>query len=1609
MAETGSTLDSAAPAELGVHFDTVREKIPGWLYQAGAAMRQSFREHLLALETSRHEVQQILAQLQGIEQFCRPLLLTALEKYLNTALEVDRTEFIRIDETYLLSIFESRLYSFIQRQTLLGAALQNFEAGETEPGALRGRGIIRLPGRIPGRRTVLAPEIFAGICRGLDLGRHYQAHIDDVFKPADRAPGSVNRRFLDYDKRALRVSADIACMKGAITSSVHDLLIRLANGETDLKLEGARVHCSRMNLFDIESFGWVVIGAQLSSDTVAPCIAYIPGDPQAPLKRYSSFFSLEQDLALKLQSPDYRRFFSRFIAEEQRLRFLATIHGRIALRRYGRPPMGILPRHVTLSEIPIEGDLFESLQQQRYQQIKAHARQLVVATADVDARVRQARLDAYLQAGLSLLTLALSFVPVIGEVILAATVVQLVTDVYNGLEAWHLGQRHEALGYLMDVAENVALFAAGALVIGGGRALFKSIKVSPLVDSLIPVEVGGRTRLWNPDLAPYERGIRLPEGTMPDETGLYPFEGNHYLPLEGKLYVVGYDRQRLCWRIEHPGGEAFHSPALRHNGMGTWQTLHARPAQWSVMQLFQRLGRPVAGLGERILQQVRQLYGSEVPALRRSLVDNQRPPALLLDTLKRFRIDQAIEQFIADASGARIRTLEQGDLQLRVLTSLPGWPENRVIHLFNAEGDILQEYGLRTSEQFSSLQISESQLKSGDMLNLSLGMLSETERLELLGSTLPDRAERARVLALRLRQAAAQRRQWLFDTLYEVSEMTDNALERRMLDSFPGLPRSIAEELISQASGAELEQMSERIPLRLVEEIRWYLKQLRLNRVCESWYLASNEEPQADRLALHALELLPGWPKNLRLELRRQRIISEAVEAVGAAQATTLRVLLKVGHQYTALDGEGLILGTAQDIFDALALALPQSARENLGSGATVNGTWLRDQIVRRVTVDSQSGQRILGLAPYSQRFKPPMRLASGRIGYPLSDVGAVVGDSERLSQRVRDLYPGFSADEVRTFITSLDLSEPACLIELERRREEYETLSATLDSWVQRQTWRRVRGSLQVAPVAMDNKQRVAEAILACWRRQSPRNLLGGRHFHELDLLGMRVGDLPPLTADFSHVGFLFMNDMGLSSSELSFLTNFRQLRWLSMGFNHLDGLPAALAEMSELVHLHLPGNQIVMNTQARSVLAGLTRLKFLNLSDNPLVLPPDVSGMPALEHLLLRHTHIEEWPTGLGLLHRLQMLDLRDNLIVTIPESVYANPVAINRVIHLHDNPRLSTGQMERLQRYEQQTGINFGVDTPARRRVHAIHRTPSLQAYDRWTVGLSRGQKMLKEQQWRALFREQGAGDFFRLLADLTATAEYREAREALSRRVWQVLDAASQYTDLREELFVTASQPQTCSDGAELIFSDMEVRTLVFQARVMAGDSPTLTERNLLKLARGLWRLDEIEALAQVDVEARLQKPGVHVDPLEVRLAYRIGLASRLGLPGQPAHMTFTELAGVPQPALDAAYLKVLEREKSPDYLRSMAAREFWSDHLKARYPERFEAINSRHQAVVQALDARRTSRQDPAWHEFIDIELEAQMGDQLKAWREEQGRELEKLTGEILQRTPQGQL
>ena len=226
---------------------------------------------------------------------------------------------------------------------------------------------------------------------------------------------------------------------------------------------------------------------------------------------------------------------------------------------------------------------FEKSWELQLAQIKDDARLLVIPTADEDSKSRLERQTALWNAGLSALTLALGFVPVVGEFMLLFGVVQLGADIFEGIEAWERHDKVAALELLFDVAQSLSMVAVPGVA--------KSLSSSTAVNRLTQItRSNGQKRLWKADLKPYERRPEILTGLKPDAQGLYHLEGVKYLQLEQKVYQVQGDVSQGRMSIDpvrHPEG---YSPLLKHNGSGAWTHEFDAPMQWSRLQLFKRLG-----------------------------------------------------------------------------------------------------------------------------------------------------------------------------------------------------------------------------------------------------------------------------------------------------------------------------------------------------------------------------------------------------------------------------------------------------------------------------------------------------------------------------------------------------------------------------------------------------------------------------------------------------------------------------------------------------------------------------------------------------------------------------------------------------------------------------------------------------------------------------------------------------------------------------------------------------------------------------------------------------------------------------------------------------------
>jgi hypothetical protein len=214
------------------------------------------------------------------------------------------------------------------------------------------------------------------------------------------------------------------------------------------------------------------------------------------------------------------------------------------------------------------------------------------------------------------------------------------------------------------------------------------------------------------------------------------------------------------------------------------------------------------------------------------------------------------------------------------------------------------------------------------------------------------------------------------------------------------------------------------------------------------------------------------------------------------------------------------------------------------------------------------------------------------------------------------------------------------------------------------------------------------------------------------------------------------------------------------------------------------------------------------------------------------------------------------------------------------------------------------------------------------------------------------EPGSHDFFQLLGELSGTSDFRQAREDLERRVWEMLEAAQESSELRQELFSLAANPRTCVDSVASCFSALEVR--VFTARALQRRVPGEVGAARLDVARRLFRLDRVEQIAREDIDSR-RAAGRGVDEVEVSLAYRSGLARELGLPGQPATMQFQAVAGVSEAQLADAAQAVRDAEDSEALAEYISQRDFWQEYLRQEYAERFSAVEQPFWDRLEALE------------------------------------------------------
>ncbi|MDD0974623.1 dermonecrotic toxin domain-containing protein [Pseudomonas fontis] len=1293
------------------HFNTLLERVPAWMIGAPAPTRQALRQaasqSLPWLEQARlnhpdvllqvqqiytrhrldeQQVQEVLAHLPAPDVFAEPLLKAAIKARFD--LDID----VRTGCLFHARLLEgNRPYEFAL-QTLLAAALQNFEEWQAKPGAMDLWHMNRLGykaavlAQVPvdsaetDEHLAIEPHQFAALCRELDLGWQYQRLIDAVFHPTsepgdapDAAAFNLRGRFIQYEQSALLLHSHLAYLQQHIQQPLHAALQQLARNQP-AQWQGSALTCHSVQLFDVALNGIVVLRGGANEAGVERVAVYIPDDPQCPLREYDSTVHFADSLRDRLLQPAYRQFFARFVPARHRQQLFARLEQVFSLQVWnsgGWFEQQQDPRaKLQLSDEPIPTPLLHALYWHKIAVLKDDGLFHAVPTAVEDQKSFDDKLLYFAETALTLLNVAGFVVPALGQVMLVVAAVQLTYEVYEGFESLASGEQAQAWGYLMDVVENLALMAA----LGGAAAsagAVPALEAPPLLEQMRTVQLGdGSTRLWKPDLTPFGHDIVLPAGLTPNALGLYDYQGKQWLALDGQTFAVQPATEAAPYRLQHPRRSDAYPPPLRHNGAGAWLHELDAPLSWELPTLFKRLGPIADGVGEALGRQVLKVSGIDENQLRRVLVEGERAPALLIDTLQRFKLDQALEQFIAQMQAGDFRA--DPALQAQLLSEQPGWPAGREVTVTAAESDVLA----------SALQaLDEVQIKTLLGEEPGVGQLAFEVRLRRLREQLLDsvRAQQGQLFATRY--AASQ-----------VSEQPGVALIQR---TFSGVPRAIGEELLAHATPAEQEQLNagQRLPARLGEEARIYQQQVRLARAREGLYLKSVQGDDIDKLILHSLANLPGWSAQVRLEVRLGSISGRLLDSVGLPEAPIRKVLVKEGDTYQARDSDDGHLHGNDDLLASVLHALPDAQRSSLGFPDVGQGAQLERALQELPMLADEALREALNMQPIDPAFRAPMRLADNRVGYPLSGRGAMAGyvTEDSLRDKLRVLDFGLSEGGIDGMLRTL-YSRGTSRVEvdtlLNRLLDERQTLRASLDHWALDTA--ALTDPLGTRALA---REHIARQLQHHWRVNSVPEL--GRAYQPLRFWRASLADFPEqLPAWFYaqvqgleliEVELFRMVEAGVPYSAQHFLAGVADLAELTRFFQRFPNVSAlqiqsvqgarpslvnlALAVVTafpNLLDLQLTDLGLELSQAALDILCPSGRLS--------LITPRSARGLAQLQRLDLSGNRLSLTNVSLNLGHfanaQLQYLGLERLYLTRWPAMLNSNALGHFAEVSLADN---------------------------------------------------------------------------------------------------------------------------------------------------------------------------------------------------------------------------------------------------------------------------------------------------------------------------------------------------
>lgn len=362
--------------------------------------------------------------------------------------------------------------------------------------------------------------------------------------------------------------------------------------------------------------------------------------------------------------------------------------------------------------------------------------------------------------------------------------------------------------------------------------------------------------------------------------------------------------------------------------------------------------------------------------------------------------------------------------------------------------------------------------------------------------------------------------------------------------------------------------------------------------------------------------------------------------------------------------------------------------------------------------------RRLLGMQPTSPGYRSPMRLADGRLGYPLS--GGLPAEQGISRQTLLDAVAATgltehtrrTADQVLMMVASSGRTRLQVLDRLQRLREQRNELQSRLEDW-----------SEAIAPnsdQAARDYESLRQAIMQHWYDSAL--VESGEHSAELSLERVPLADIPVTLPEFFTSRIRTLRLVALPPGTLSgwaqherllrnLLRQMPQLESLEINRPHdpratpssfFLSIPTIVAESPGLRTLAVTHQNIALTSTDVNMLAGLSQLRRLDLSGNRLAQhdSPSFNDL-TLDYLGLDRMQLNQWPTGLGspALGRVAHVSMRDNNLRSLPGFLFDEPRSLpdRAILSLQGNP-LNENQLQRLLLNEGSLNVRINADRSA-----------------------------------------------------------------------------------------------------------------------------------------------------------------------------------------------------------------------------------------------------------------------------------------------------------------------